>query len=232
MRGGRRARPHRRSRRTARLRGRATFRPCPRTRTSPRPRVAGRRAALARILNFPHFLPVDGFTRPSSASTLAAASSMASCTGRDSSPPTVRSSATSIPTTTTRAGSRPRARPSSSASARPRPCVDALPVRAGSGSRARVEVVDGPRLPARAHRVDDDDRAELVPGVEELGRLTAELDQAHGGGNPAGEPPHHLDAGAVVGAQRVADGDDRRRTVSHDRPARSRKCVAHEMHGS
>ena len=98
------------------------------------------------------------------------------------------------------------------------------PVRRDDADRA------GPR--AAAHRVDHDRELDVGPRVEEAGGIAvAEPDVGRVAeatpGRGRDDPAH-----AVVAPRGVADADDHD-AAGHARwTVRSRKCVAHEMHGS
>ncbi len=83
-----------------------------------------------------------------------------------------------------------------------------------------------------AERVDDDREVGAGPGLDNTRRFTVELEQARAcSRRAAGQSVEHGRSRAVVAPVPVADPDDDRPV--HVRSTRmSRKCVAHEMHGS
>ena len=135
--------------------------------------------------------------------------------------------------TTSRPGSRPSARPSSTAWPTPSEWLPTGPGEGGSCSDP-VGREDPDRAGAgpAAHRVDHDRELDVGPRVEEAGGIAvAEPDVDRLAETPPGRGRHDP-AHAVVAPGRVADADDDD-AAGHARwTVRSRKCVAHEMHGS
>ena len=107
------------------------------------------------------------------------------------------------------------------------------------GDPVGLHDANGAGLGSAAHRVDDDCEIDAGPRVQESGRLAiAEPDldrRAEATPDPAEATPHHArhhPSDAVVAPPRVADPDHDGAGGHVRSTVRSRKWVAHEMHGS
>ncbi|HEX9031592.1 MAG TPA: hypothetical protein VF834_07075 [Streptosporangiaceae bacterium] len=100
--------------------------------------------------------------------------------------------------------------------------IDGEPVRAADG------------LPVRRigrDRVDDHGEVRTSPGLDQPNRLAVAGHQPHRAGHRGTDLIEHGQADAIVTAELVAHADHDHQ--AHPRSTlRSRKCVAHEMHGS
>jgi hypothetical protein len=93
-----------------------------------------------------------------------------------------------------------------------------------------VDDLDRARGPAGGDRVGDDHDVLPLPYVERLARVRQLDDPQPGVG--VGDPARHVQPDGVVTAVGVPDADDSRPVAHRCSTVRSRKCVAHEMHGS
>ena len=182
-------------------------------------------------------------TAATASSTASTARGTAAATAGDSEAPGSNVPA-STPTTVTRPGSRPSTRASSTAAASPKAWVPPRPVRAqaASGSGGRPAPVSSSRSVPGAEPehggVDDDDPVVAAPQLDEVGGVLV-LDDLDPRVGERRDRPRHVPADRVVTPVGAAQPDDQGRRLrqgartGHPRSTvRSRKWVAHEMHGS
>jgi len=102
-----------------------------------------------------------------------------------------------------------------------------------------LDAVEPPWLPVpTADCVDHHRDVGVLPRVDQPRRFTVTLDHVHPIWNQRSNPPGHLDPESVIASVGVTDtyhNDPRSRTIDLRHifsTSRSRKCVAHEIHGS
>src|SRR5271169_6939545 len=93
-----------------------------------------------------------------------------------------------------------------------------------------------PRIGDRCHRIDDDDRRDTVPILDQGKSVAVACEDSDRGRHTPAKPPGDRRPKAVVSAVWIADPSDERQRLlaaGHVRcTCNFKKCAAQEMHGS
>ena len=119
--------------------------------------------------------------------------------------------------------------PSSTASARPRWCVE---VRNSSAGSSRSPASRRCTVPGARARGDGVDEPERVGALERVDQARSARPPRSSTSTPAGSASRRRAAQRSPAASSLRHGFPMPTTLSSARPRASRKCVAHEMHGS
>jgi hypothetical protein len=103
-------------------------------------------------------------------------------------------------------------------------------------SAGEIETMDPARSADRRRRIDDNDRGETLPLLDQAEDITAALEDANPGRHPPAKSSCDRRPKAIITTVWIADcGDEHTGPIAaaHVRfTRRVKKCAAHEMHGS